>query len=169
MLFEILGTLECLATEVTLMWLEWDVDTDVRSNVISLDGGGAAVAPLTGQVQVVGALATNVTLTNVILRIMLVRLREMTKTTADGVTAPQVKDHTTTQSVHRSGSTYVELLSRREPFAATLPLADKLVARRIRHRSGRCRRLLGSTLRLLLWCGRSSDSGLGSGLFSAHG
>jgi hypothetical protein len=43
------------------------MDTNVRSNVISLDCGGAAVAPLAGQVQVVGALTTNVTLTNVIL------------------------------------------------------------------------------------------------------
>jgi hypothetical protein len=66
-LLQILRTLECLATEVALMRLQWNMDTNVRSNVISLDCGGAAVAPLAGQVQVVGALTTNVTLTNVIL------------------------------------------------------------------------------------------------------
>ena len=67
-LLQILRALECLSAEVALMRLQRNMDTDMRSNVISLDCGGAAVAPLAGQVQVVGALAANVTFTNVILK-----------------------------------------------------------------------------------------------------
>jgi hypothetical protein len=67
MLLEILWALEGLAAEVALMWLQRHVNTDVRGNVVTLDGGGAAVTPLARQIQVVGALAANVTLTNVIL------------------------------------------------------------------------------------------------------
>lgn len=66
-LLQILGSLESLAAEVALMRLQWDMDADVRSDVISLDSGGTAVAPLAGQVQVVGALTTNMALANVIL------------------------------------------------------------------------------------------------------
>ena len=64
---QILRALERLAAEVALVRLQRHVNTDVRSDVVSLDRRGAAVAPLAGQVQVVGALATNVTLTDVIL------------------------------------------------------------------------------------------------------
>jgi hypothetical protein len=66
-LLEILRTLESLAAEVALMRLQRDVNANVRSDVITLDRGGAAVAPLAGQIQVVGALATDMALTNVIL------------------------------------------------------------------------------------------------------
>lgn len=66
-LLQVLRTLECLATEVALVRLERDVNTDVRRDVVALNRGGAAVSPLAGEVQVVGAFATNVTLTNVIL------------------------------------------------------------------------------------------------------
>jgi hypothetical protein len=66
-LLQILWALESLAAEVALVWLQRHVNTDVRSNVITLDRGGAAVAPLAGQVQVVGALATNMAFTDVVL------------------------------------------------------------------------------------------------------
>lgn len=68
-LLEILGTLERLATEIAFVRLQRDVNADVRSDVITLDGGGTAVTPLAGQVKVVGALAPHVTLTDVILLI----------------------------------------------------------------------------------------------------
>jgi HAMP domain-containing protein len=68
-LLEILGALERLATEVALMRLQRHVNADVRSNVITLDGGSAAVTPLARQIQVVGALAPNVALTYVILQV----------------------------------------------------------------------------------------------------
>jgi hypothetical protein len=66
-LLEILRTLESLAAEVALVRLQRDVNANVRSDVITLDRSGAAVAPLAGQVQVVGALATDVALADVVL------------------------------------------------------------------------------------------------------
>jgi hypothetical protein len=69
MLLQILGTLEGLAAELTLVRLERDVDADVRSDVVTLDSGGAARVPLAGEVEVVGALAANVTLTDVLLEL----------------------------------------------------------------------------------------------------
>lgn len=66
-LLQILGTLESLATEVALVRLQGNVNSNVRSNVITLDSGGAAIAPLAGEVQVVGALAADMALTDVVL------------------------------------------------------------------------------------------------------
>lgn len=42
MLLEILRALERLAAELALVRLERDMDADVRSDVVALDGGGAA-------------------------------------------------------------------------------------------------------------------------------
>ena len=67
MLLEILGTLEGLAAELAFVRLERDVDTNVRGDVITLDGGGAARVPLASEVQVVGALAADMALTDVVL------------------------------------------------------------------------------------------------------
>ena len=72
MLLQILRTLEGLAAEVTLMWLEGNVDSDVRGNVVARDGGSPAGAPLAGQVEVVGALATDMAFADVVLRVLLV-------------------------------------------------------------------------------------------------
>jgi hypothetical protein len=68
MLLEILWALESLATEVALVWFQRYVNANVRSDVITFDSGGAAVTPLAGQIQIVGALATNMALANVILQ-----------------------------------------------------------------------------------------------------
>jgi hypothetical protein len=67
MLFQILGTLERLATVIALVWLKRDMNADVRRNVITLHSRGSATVPLASQVQVVGAFATNVALANVLL------------------------------------------------------------------------------------------------------
>jgi hypothetical protein len=67
MLFEILGTLECLLAVVALVWLQWDMDADVRGDVITLHGGCPAGSPGTGEVQIIGRLAANVILADVIL------------------------------------------------------------------------------------------------------
>lgn len=67
MLLEILRALECFATEVTLVRLQGYVNANVRGDVVTLDGGGATCAPLAGQVEVVGALATDVAFADVIL------------------------------------------------------------------------------------------------------
>lgn len=65
MLLEILGALEGLATEVTFVRLQRHVDTDVGSNVVTLDGGGSARIPPAGEVQVVCALSSDMLLTDV--------------------------------------------------------------------------------------------------------
>ena len=50
MLLQILRTLECLSTEIAFVWLQWDVDADVGGDVVTLDSGGAARVPTTGEV-----------------------------------------------------------------------------------------------------------------------
>jgi hypothetical protein len=49
----------------------------VRGDVIALDRGSTAVAPLAGEVQVVGALAANMALTDVVLRLLVLNHVEM--------------------------------------------------------------------------------------------
>jgi hypothetical protein len=66
-LLEILRAFESLLAEIALVRLEWYVNTDVRCDVIALDGRSAAVAPSTRQVEIVGRLATNMTFTHMIL------------------------------------------------------------------------------------------------------
>lgn len=67
MLLQVLGTLEGLSTEVTLVRLQGNVDSDMRRDVVALDRRGTAAAPLAGQVEVVGALTANMSFTNVFL------------------------------------------------------------------------------------------------------
>jgi hypothetical protein len=67
MLLEILGPLESFAAEVTLVWLQRNMHTNVRGDMITLDSRGPAVTPLASEVQVVGALAADMALTDVIL------------------------------------------------------------------------------------------------------
>jgi hypothetical protein len=66
-LLKVLGTLERFAAELTLVRLQGHMDADVRGDVITLDGGGAARVPLAGEAEVVGALAANMALTDVLL------------------------------------------------------------------------------------------------------
>lgn len=68
MLLQVLGTLERLATEIASMRLQRNVDADVRGDVVAFDDGNLAVGPTTGQVEVIGTLATDMPLANVILR-----------------------------------------------------------------------------------------------------
>lgn len=66
-LLEILGALERFLAEVALVGLQRNMDTNVRGDMITLHSRSAAIAPSTGEVQVVGRLATNVTLTDMFL------------------------------------------------------------------------------------------------------
>ena len=66
-LLQILGSLECLTTEVAFVRLQGHVNTNVRCDVVTLHSGSSAIAPLAGQIQVVGALATDVAFAYVIL------------------------------------------------------------------------------------------------------
>jgi len=67
-LLEILRTLECLTTEVTFVGLQGYMDSNVGGNVVTLHCSGAARVPTTSQVQVVGAFATNMLFTNMLLQ-----------------------------------------------------------------------------------------------------
>lgn len=74
MLLQILWALERLATEITLVRLEWHMDTDMGSDVVALDGGRSACAPLAGEVEVVGTFAPDMAFADVVLggRVLLV-------------------------------------------------------------------------------------------------
>lgn len=67
MFLEILWALEGLAAKVAFVRFEWDVDANVRSDVVALNGGGSARTPLTGEVEVVCAFATDMAFADVIL------------------------------------------------------------------------------------------------------
>lgn len=67
-LLQILGPLEGLSAEVALVRLEWHMNANVGGNVVALDGGGAAGSPLASQVEVVGALATDMAFADVVLQ-----------------------------------------------------------------------------------------------------
>lgn len=68
MLLQVLGPLEGLAAELALVRLERNMDADMRGDVVTLHSGGPATVPVAGEVQVVGALAANMTLTDVFLK-----------------------------------------------------------------------------------------------------
>jgi hypothetical protein len=66
-LLQVLGSLEALAAEIALVWLQGHMNADMRCNVVALDRSRPALIPLTGQVQVVGALSTNVFLADMLI------------------------------------------------------------------------------------------------------
>jgi hypothetical protein len=66
-LLQVLRTLECLSAEVAFVWLKGDVDSNVGGDVVALDGGGTARVPATSEVQIVGALTSDVLLADVLL------------------------------------------------------------------------------------------------------
>lgn len=67
MLLQVLRALEGLATEVAFVRFQRYVDTDMRGDMIALDGGGSTIAPLTSEVKIVCALATDMALANMVL------------------------------------------------------------------------------------------------------
>lgn len=67
MLLQILGALECLAAEITFMRLQRHMNSNVGGDVISLDCGSIAGAPLAGQVEVISALSSHMALANMLL------------------------------------------------------------------------------------------------------
>lgn len=64
---QVLGTLKGLLADLTLVWLQWNMDSDMGSDMVSLDCCSPARVPATGQVEVVGALSSDVLLTDVFL------------------------------------------------------------------------------------------------------
>lgn len=67
-LLQILGPLKGLSAEIAFVRLQRNVDSDVRGNVIALDGGSATGIPATGKVEVVGAFAAHMLFANVLLQ-----------------------------------------------------------------------------------------------------
>jgi len=67
MFFQVLRSLEGLAAELALVRLQGYVDSDVRSDVVTLNRGGTALAPGARQVEVVGGLATDMAFADVLL------------------------------------------------------------------------------------------------------
>lgn len=68
MLLQILRSLECLLTKFTLVWLEWNVDSNMRGNMISLDCSGPAGPPSARQTQIVSTFAPDMNIAQVVLR-----------------------------------------------------------------------------------------------------
>jgi hypothetical protein len=112
-LLQVLGTLEGFAAEVALVRLQGDVDSDVGSDVVALNGRSATVAPLTRKVEVVGALAADMALTNMVLKIL----------SASGVETKAILGRVEQDGMH----TYIEEFGAVTSFATALPLACKVV------------------------------------------
>ena len=64
---EILRALKGLAAEFAFVRLQGNVDSDVGGDVVAFDGGGTALTPGAGQVEMVSLLTTNMALADVFL------------------------------------------------------------------------------------------------------
>jgi hypothetical protein len=71
MFLEILRTLKGLAAEFALVRLQGNMNSNMGGDVVAFDGGGTALTPRTGQVEVVGRLASHMSLADVFLDIVL--------------------------------------------------------------------------------------------------
>lgn len=69
MLLQILRSFERFTTELAFVRLQGDMDSDMRGYVIAFDGRCPACTPLASEVEVICALATNMTLADVILHV----------------------------------------------------------------------------------------------------
>jgi hypothetical protein len=67
MLLEILWSLEGLATKLALVRFQRNVNSNVRGNVIALDGGGTTLAPGAGEIEVISRLSANMAFANMLL------------------------------------------------------------------------------------------------------
>ena len=68
-LLQILGPLEGLAAKLAAMGFQGNMDSDMRRDMITLDDRYGAVAPGAGQIQVIGALATDVGIAYMVLEV----------------------------------------------------------------------------------------------------
>ena len=137
MFLEILRALEGLATELALVRLQGNVDSDVGGDVVALDGGGAALTPRAGQVEVVSRLAANMTLADVFL--------------LGGQRRPDAL---------KKRWTHIEGFSRGAALAASLPLALQIFTRGVdTRRRIRCERWLELPLLLASFLSRRRIGG----------
>ncbi len=68
MFLQILRTLERLSTEVAFMRLQWDMDPDMRRDVVTFHRRSSAAIPTTGEVEIVCRLSPDMALTNMVLK-----------------------------------------------------------------------------------------------------
>lgn len=68
-LLQILGPFEGLAAKFTPMGFQGNMDSNMRRDMITLDHRDGAVAPGAGQIQVVCALAANVSIADMVLQV----------------------------------------------------------------------------------------------------
>ena len=68
MLLQILRTLESLPAKFASMRFERNMDADVRGDVVALYDGNMAIGPTAGQIKVVGAFATDMSLADMFLQ-----------------------------------------------------------------------------------------------------
>lgn len=67
MFLQILRTLEGFSTELALVRLQGNVNSDMGGDVVAFDGGSTALAPGTGQVEVVGRFTTDMAFADMLL------------------------------------------------------------------------------------------------------
>lgn len=67
MFFQILRSLECLATEFALVRFQGNVDSNMGGDVVTFDGGGPTLTPGAGQIEIVGRLAADMAFADVLL------------------------------------------------------------------------------------------------------
>lgn len=100
MFFEVLRAFKRLATEVATMRLQRDMDANVRCDVVTLYHRNIAVGPSTLQVEIIGALATDMDFAHMVLEVDELVFKKQ----GDGVV-------------------YIEGFSTLSPLAAALPEA----------------------------------------------
>jgi hypothetical protein len=66
MLFQILRTLKGFSTEITLVRFQGNMDSNVGGNMVTFHSGGTARVPAAREIQVVGALSSDMLLTDVL-------------------------------------------------------------------------------------------------------
>lgn len=54
MFLQILWSLECFSAELALVWLQWDMNSNMRGDMIAFDSCGSTLTPGAGQVEIVG-------------------------------------------------------------------------------------------------------------------
>ena len=67
MLFEILWALEGFPAEFASMRFQWNVNSDMRSDVVAFDDCDVTITPSALEVQIICAFASNVAITDMLL------------------------------------------------------------------------------------------------------
>ena len=74
MLFQVLGAFERLAAKLALVWLERNVNADMRGDMVTLNSRRAALAPGARKIQVVCGFSANMDIAEMVLEKLIVSL-----------------------------------------------------------------------------------------------